>query len=58
MNSVGTTVTDMNGLGDGIAMAVDGSASLGPDGSDTSGLSRMAEELRSEMTGFLAAMRR
>ena len=56
MSNVGTTVGDMNGLVDGIAAAVDGSASLGPAG-DTTGLSRMAEKLRSEMTGFLQVMR-
>ncbi|MBB3677756.1 methyl-accepting chemotaxis protein [Modestobacter versicolor] len=56
MSNVGTTVEDMNGLVDGIAAAVDGSASLGP-ADDTTGLSRMAEKLRSEMTGFLGAMR-
>ena len=57
MSSVGTTVEDMNGLVDGIAAAVDGSASLGP-ADDATGLSRMAEELRAEMTGFLEVMRR
>ena len=56
MSNVGTTVEDMNGLVDGIAAAVDGSASLGP-ADDTTGLSRMAEKLRSEMTGFLQVMR-
>nr|WP_243850625.1 methyl-accepting chemotaxis protein [Modestobacter marinus] len=56
MSTVGTTVAEMNGLVDGIAAAVDGSASLGPAG-DTTGLSRMAEKLRTEMTGFLAEMR-
>ena len=44
------------GLVDGIAAAVDGSASLGGAG-DTTGLSRMAEQLRTQMTGFLAEMR-
>jgi methyl-accepting chemotaxis protein len=58
MTNVGTTVSEMNGLVDGIARAVDGSASLGADGTDTTGLSQMAERLRSEATGFLAAMRR
>jgi methyl-accepting chemotaxis protein len=58
MAGVGTTVTDMNGLVDGIAAAVDGSASLGADGSDVTGLSQMAERLRSEAIGFLAEMRR
>jgi methyl-accepting chemotaxis protein len=57
MSSVGTTMTEMNGLVDGIAAAVDGSASLGADG-DATGLSQMAERLRSEATGFLAEMRR
>jgi hypothetical protein len=57
MRNVGTTVGDMNGLVDGIAAAVDGSASLG-SGDDVTGLSQMAERLRSEATGFLAAMRR
>ncbi|WP_269429965.1 methyl-accepting chemotaxis protein [Modestobacter caceresii] len=57
MSNVGNTVTEMNGLVDGIAAAVDGSASLGPAGSDTTGLSQMAEKLRSQMTGFLGEMR-
>ncbi|RBY76637.1 chemotaxis protein [Blastococcus sp. TF02-09] len=58
MAEVGTTVGDMNRLVDGIAAAVDGSASLGVDGSDVTGLSQMAERLRSEAIGFLAEMRR
>ncbi|MGY1601265.1 methyl-accepting chemotaxis protein [Geodermatophilus sp. SYSU D00815] len=58
MQTVGATVGEMDGLVDGIAAAVDGSASLGPDGTDTTGLSAMAERLRSEATGFLAEMRR
>jgi methyl-accepting chemotaxis protein len=58
MSSVGDTVAEMNGLVDGIAAAVDGSASLGAGGTDVTGLSQMAEKLRSEATGFLAEMRR
>ena len=58
MTRVGTTVTEMNGVVDGIAAAVDGSASLGPGGDDVTGLSQLAERLRSEATGFLGAMRR
>jgi methyl-accepting chemotaxis protein len=58
IGSVGTTVGEMNGLVDGIAAAVDGSASLGAAGTDVTGLSQMAERLRSEATGFLAEMRR
>jgi methyl-accepting chemotaxis protein len=58
MDTVGTTVTEMNGLVDGIASAVDGTASLGTDATDITGLSQMAERLRSEATGFLAEMRR
>ncbi|SFK39539.1 methyl-accepting chemotaxis protein [Geodermatophilus ruber] len=58
MTNVGSTVTEMNGLVAGIAAAVDGSASLGADGADVTGLSRMAERLRSEATGFLGEMRR
>ena len=58
MTRVGTTVTEMNGVVDGIAAAVDGSASLGPGGQDVTGLSQLAERLRSEATGFLGAMRR
>jgi methyl-accepting chemotaxis protein len=58
MGNVGTTVGEMNGLVDGIAAAVDGSASLGAGQTDTTGLSQMAERLRSEATGFLAEMRR
>ena len=55
---VGTTVTEMNALVDGIAAAVDGSASLNAGATDTTGLSQMAERLRSEAIGFLAEMRR
>jgi methyl-accepting chemotaxis protein len=58
MDKVGTTVTEMNGLVDGIAAAVDGTASMGAGASDITGLSQMAERLRSEATGFLAEMRR
>ena len=58
IGSVGTTVADMNGLVDGIAAAVDGSASLGATATDVTGLSQMAERLRSEATGFLGEMRR
>ncbi|MGY1693224.1 methyl-accepting chemotaxis protein [Geodermatophilus sp. SYSU D01105] len=58
MHEVGTTVTEMNGLVDGIAAAVDGSASLGSADGDTTGLSQMAERLRSDAIGFLAEMRR
>ena len=58
IGSVGTTVGEMTGLVDGIAAAVDGSASLGSAGTDVTGLSQMAERLRSEATGFLAEMRR
>jgi methyl-accepting chemotaxis protein len=58
IGSVGTTVGEMNGLVDGIAAAVDGSASLGTTGTDVTGLSQMAEQLRSEAIGFLGEMRR
>jgi methyl-accepting chemotaxis protein len=58
MTRVGTTVAEMNGVVDGIAAAVDGSASLGPGGDDVTGLSQLAERLRSEATGFLGEMRR
>jgi methyl-accepting chemotaxis protein len=58
MTNVGTTVTEMNRLVDGIAAAVDGSASLNAGDADITGLSQMAERLRSEATGFLAEMRR
>ena len=58
MSGLGTTVTEMNGLVDGIAAAVDGSASLNAGDADITGLSQMAERLRSEATGFLAEMRR
>jgi methyl-accepting chemotaxis protein len=58
MTTVGTTVGEMNGLVDGIAAAVDGSSSLAIGGNDITGLSQMAERLRSEATGFLAEMRR
>ncbi len=56
MSTVGTTVSDMNGLVDGIATAVDGSSTL--DATEPMGLSQMAERLRSEAIGFLAEMRR
>ena len=42
----------------GIAAAVDGSASLNTGYDDITGLSQMAERLRSEATGFLVDMRR
>ncbi|WP_209313785.1 methyl-accepting chemotaxis protein [Blastococcus sp. TF02A_35] len=58
MGSVGGTVDEMNGLVDGIAAAVDGSASLNTGHDDVTGLSQMAEKLRSEAIGFLAGMRR
>jgi methyl-accepting chemotaxis protein len=58
MSGVGDTVAEMNGLVDGIAAAVDGSASLGTEGADVTGLSQMAEKLRSEATEFLVEMRR
>jgi methyl-accepting chemotaxis protein len=58
MSTVGTTVGEMNGLVDGIAAAVDGSSSLAGGGDDITGLSQMAERLRSEATGFLVEMRR
>ncbi|RBY92055.1 chemotaxis protein [Blastococcus sp. TBT05-19] len=58
MSNVGGTVDEMNGLVDGIAAAVDGSASLNLGSDDVTGLSRMAEKLRSEAIGFLAVMRR
>jgi methyl-accepting chemotaxis protein len=58
MGNVGMTVDEMNALVDGIAAAVDGSSSLATGGGDITGLSQMAERLRSEATGFLAEMRR
>ncbi|MGY2003347.1 methyl-accepting chemotaxis protein [Blastococcus sp. SYSU DS1024] len=58
MSSVSSTVDEMNGLVSGIAAAVDGSASLNTGHEDVTGLSQMAEKLRSEATGFLAEMRR
>jgi len=54
MSTVDSTVGEMTGLVEGITAAVDG-APLDPG--DTSGLSRMAEQLRAETTGFLAEMR-
>ena len=56
MRGVGERVSAMTDLVDGIAAAVDGSASLGGH-ADQTGLSQMAERLRSEMGGFLVAMR-
>jgi hypothetical protein len=53
MTRVGETVTEMNGVVDGIAATVVASASLGPGGQDVTGLSRLAERLRSEATRFL-----
>jgi X-X-X-Leu-X-X-Gly heptad repeat protein len=47
----------MNTLVDGITAAVDGSSSLATGADDVTGLSQMAERLRSEATGFLAEMR-
>jgi hypothetical protein len=58
MRTVGTTVGEMNGPVDGIAAAVDGSSSLAGGTDDLTGLSQMAERLRSEATGFLAELRR
>jgi len=48
----------MNGLVDRIAAAADGSSSLATGADDATGLSQMAERLRSEAAGFLAEMRR
>jgi hypothetical protein len=48
----------MNGLSDGIAEAVDGTMSAGLAGAEGAGLSRMAEQLRSEAISFLGEMRR
>jgi methyl-accepting chemotaxis protein len=58
MSTVGDTVGEMTGLVDGIAAAVDGTASLGVQATDVTGLSQMAEKLRAEATGFLAELRR
>ncbi|GAA1890516.1 methyl-accepting chemotaxis protein [Lapillicoccus jejuensis] len=54
MSSVGDTVLAMTGLVQGIVDAVDGSGSV----TDQTGLARMAEQLRSQMSGFLSEMRR
>ncbi|SEP01916.1 methyl-accepting chemotaxis protein [Trujillonella endophytica] len=58
MSGVGTTVGEMNGLGGGIAEAVDGTLSAGLAGAEGAGLSRMAEQLRAEAISFLEEMRR
>ncbi|WNB84587.1 methyl-accepting chemotaxis protein [Cellulomonas sp. ATA003] len=63
ITGVGTTVETMNELVEGISAAVDGGAggapgTVGTAGATGGGLSGMADRLRSEMTGFLAAMRR
>ncbi|MGY1745753.1 methyl-accepting chemotaxis protein [Blastococcus sp. SYSU D00695] len=58
MSGIGGTVGEMNGLGDGIAEAVDGTLSAGLAGTAGAGLSRMAEQLRAEAISFLGAMRR
>ena len=61
MADVGATVAEMTGLVQGIAAAVDGGASTGGQGpagsSSPAGLSSTAVRLRSEMDGFLRAMR-
>ena len=54
MSSVADTVLAMNGLVQGIVDAVDGSGAV----TDQTGLARMAEQLRAQMSGFLAEMRR
>ena len=60
-------VPELQALNDGVnnmldvsdaSVRVDGSASLGAGVEDVTGLSQLAERLRSEATGFLAAMRR
>ena len=58
MSGVGGTVGEMNGLSDGIAEAVDGTLSAGLADTEGAGLSRMAEQLRSEAISFLGEMRR
>ena len=58
MATVSGTVGEMNGLSDGIAEAVDGTMSAGLAGAEGAGLSRMAEQLRSEAISFLGEMRR
>jgi len=55
MANVGTTVSEMMNLVDGITTAVDGESRTVVGG--TPGLSQMAERLRSEMGEFLVAMR-
>ncbi|MBB2901711.1 methyl-accepting chemotaxis protein [Kineococcus radiotolerans] len=56
ISGVGVTIGEMNGLVDGVRTAVDGSAGWGPTG-DTTGLSQLAEELRTQISAFLAGMR-
>ncbi|WP_432541006.1 methyl-accepting chemotaxis protein [Kineococcus sp. SYSU DK002] len=56
ITGIGSTIGEMNGLVDGVRTAVDGSASWA-SAQDTTGLSQLAEELRSQISGFLAGMR-
>ncbi|WP_432512604.1 methyl-accepting chemotaxis protein [Kineococcus sp. SYSU DK001] len=56
ITGIGSTIVEMNGLVDGVRTAVDGSSGWG-GAQDTTGLSQLAEELRSQISGFLAGMR-
>ncbi|NAZ74161.1 chemotaxis protein [Kineococcus sp. T13] len=56
ITGISGTVVEMNGLVDGVRTAVDGSDGWGGSG-DASGLSRLSEELRTQISGFLAGMR-
>ncbi len=57
VGNVSSTVSTMTELVEGIVAAVDGASAHDADGSAHAGLSELAERLRAEMSGFLAAMR-
>ena len=56
ITGIGGTIIEMNGLVEGIRTAVDGASDFGGS-TDGSGLSQLAEELRTQISGFLAGMR-
>nr|WP_281373341.1 methyl-accepting chemotaxis protein [Kineococcus aurantiacus] len=56
ITGIGTTIGEMNTLVEGVRTAVDGSSDWS-SAQDTSGLSQLAEELRSQISGFLTGMR-
>ncbi|WP_373694876.1 methyl-accepting chemotaxis protein [Kineococcus terrestris] len=56
ISGINATIGEMNGLVDGVRTAVDGGGGWGGDG-DITGLSQLAEELRTQISGFLHGMR-